>query len=372
MCDHKKQSRLFGLALAAVLAGLTMLGTVQPALAEETVPEASIFDEVALEGNPKNLVLESDSRTWYTLPAIDKLALVTGGTATYYPVDTDGVNNSQPYDLVINNNAVWFTMLSANRIGKLDIATGNVTSYPVPTADSEPTGITFGGGYIWFVQRKGDKLGRLDPANGSIVEYYDWLWDPNTDKNLLNMKGAELEDVVYVNGDVWFTGPKLDRAGAGLYNVANGTWAGSPPPGAGSEPMQMATDSLNNVWVTFRGLNLIGRSALNTLQTWDPFPLPAGTGGPVGLYVREANGLRELWYTRPDANRMGRLTTRPNGTAVSTWETDLPIANAAPWGIAATPTGSAIVATANTAKTVVWNSPFYTFFLRLPLLSKSE
>ena len=30
-------------------------------------------------------------------------------------------------------------------------------------------------------------------------------------------------------------------------------------------PMQIATDSVGNVWVTFSGLNYIGRSALNTL-----------------------------------------------------------------------------------------------------------
>ena len=69
--------------------------------------------------------------------------------------------------------------------------------------------------------------------------------------------------------------------------------------------MQLATDSLGNVWVTFSGLNFIGRSALNTLALWDEFKLPAGTGGPVGLYVREANGFRELWYTRPEGEQRG-------------------------------------------------------------------
>lgn len=370
MFQHKMRTRLLGAAAAALLAGLSVLGAVQGAQAEESAPEASIFTELALEAGPKNIAVESADRTWYTLPSVDKLALVTGGAATYYPVDADGANNSQPYDLVVNGGAVWFTMLAANRIGKLDIATGSVTSYPVPTADSRPTGITFGGGYVWFVEREGDKLGRLDPASGVITEYYDWVWDPDNDKNLLDMKGAELEDVVYVGGNVWFTGPKLYKAGAGLYNVANGTWAGSPI-GDGAAPMQIAADSLGNVWVTFSGFNRIGRSALNTLQTWDPFPLPEGAGGPVGLYIQEANGVRELWYTRPGANRIGRLTTLPNGTTLSTWETTLPAANAAPWGIAAGPNGSAVVAASNAAKVVTWNAPYYSFFLRLPLLQCS-
>jgi streptogramin lyase len=352
-------------AAAACLAVTAMFGSVSVAHAEETAPEAAIIGQVALESNPKNVALEGNNRFWYTLPAVDKLALVTGGNVTYYPVDTDNVNNSQPYDLVVNDGIVWFTMLQSNRIGKLVIATGVVTSYPVPTVNSQPTGITFGGGYVWFVERKGDKLGRLNPANNNITEYQDITNDPNN--NLVNMLGAELEDVIYVAGDVWFTGPKF-KSTVALYRISNGKWVASTG-GEGYAPMQLATDSLSNVWVTFSGINMIGRSALNTLGNWDLFRLPDGTGGPVGLFIRESNGLRDLWYTRPDANRIGRLTTRINGgSAVNTWETVLPTANAAPWGIVVDNNGSAWTATSASPKTVSWNTPYYSFFLRIPLL----
>jgi hypothetical protein len=75
-----------------------------------------------------------------------------------------------------------------------------------------------------------------------------------------------------------------------------------------------------------------------------------------------------LWYTRPDVNRIGRFITRQNGTPLSIWETPLPVSNAAPWGIVANNSGSGIVATSNAAKTITWNSPYYTFFVRMPLL----
>jgi virginiamycin B lyase len=356
-----------GLMMAACLATLTALGVASPAHAEDAAPEVSIFGEVTLEATPKNVYMESDTRIWYTLPTVDKLALVNGGSVTYFPVDDDGTNNSQPYDLVVNGGSVWFTMLASNKIGKLDIASGNVTSYPVPTANSEPTGITFGAGYVWFVERKGDKLGRLDPANGAITEYYDWLYDANVDKNLVDMRGAQLEDVVYAAGNVWFTGPSLRLGGADLYVVATGKWVASPNK-AGAKPMQIATDSVGNIWVTFSGLNYIGRSALNTLAVWDEFRLPVATSGPVGLYVRETNGLRELWYTRPDANQVGRVATRFSGVTVNTWETSLPTASAAPWGIAVNSNGSAWIATSNAAKSITWNTPYYSFSLQLPLL----
>lgn len=361
-----KRGRVAELIAAACLAGVTACGAVLPAHAEDQAPATSTFGQVALEAPPKNVYMESDSRLWYTLPTVDKLALVDNGAVTYYPVDGDAINNSQPYDLVVQDGAVWFTMLAANKIGKLDIASGNVTPYNIPTADSHPTGITFGGGYIWFVERTGDKLGQLDRASGAITEYYDWVYDFDTDKNLVDMKGAQLEDVVYVEGNVWFTGPTLRFGGADLYNVGANKWVAAPK--AGSVPMHLATDTLGNVWVTFSGLNFIGRSALNTLALWDEFKLPVGTGGPVGLYVREANGFRELWYTRPEANSVGRVTTRYTGVTVSTSETPLPTANAAPWGIVVNSSGSAWVATANAAESVSWNTPYYSFTLRLPLL----
>jgi hypothetical protein len=291
--------------------------------------------------------------------------LVTNGGVTYYPVDTDNVANSQPYDLVVNGGAVWFTMFGSNKIGKLTIANSKIDRYNIPTSDTQPTGITAGGGAIWFVERKGDKLGRVNPANGIITEFYDWLDDTNV--NGVNMRGAELEDVVYLNGDVWFVGPKLKSAVA-LYRERSGRWiAATAGPGAGA--MQIAVDSLDNVWVTFRGFNTIGRSAVNTLGNWDFYFLPVGGPGPVGLSLSESMGIVQLWYTRPEANRIGRLLVRSStGVDQATWETRMPNANSSPWGIAADGNGSGWIASTGVAKSITWNAPYYSFFLRMPLL----
>jgi streptogramin lyase len=356
--------QLIGLAVAVTFAGLAALSAAVPAYAEDLAPNASPLGEVVLQSAPKNVYMESNTRLWYTLPAVGKLALVDGGAVSYFDVGS----GSQPYDLVVQDGAVWFTMLAVNKIGKLNIASHVLTTYDIPTANSHPTGITFGGGYVWFVERTGDKLGQLDRASGTIKEYYDWLYDFDTDNNLVDMKGAQLEDVAYIAGNVWFTGPTLRLGGADLYKPGTGKWVASPNNQSGAAPMQIAGDSLGNVWVTFSGLNYIGRSALNTLAVWDPFRLPAGTGGPVGLFIREANNVRELWYTRPERNSVGRVATRYSGVTINTEETPLPTANSAPWGIAVTGDGSAWTATSNAAKTVTWSAPYYSFFLRLPLL----
>jgi hypothetical protein len=87
------------------------------------------------------------------------------------------------------------------------------------------------------------------------------------------------------------------------------------------------------------------------------------------LSLREAKGITELWYTRPDANRVGRLQVRSsNGVDVATWEARMPSANSAPWGIDVDSNGSGWIAPSGVAKSVVWNAPYYPFFLRMPLL----
>jgi streptogramin lyase len=363
--DVARSRRALAACAALVMAACLAMGMALPAQAEDEAVDAAIFGQVNLEAPPQNVYVESTGRVWYTLPSVDKLALVTSGGVTYYPVDTDNITNSRPYDLVVNGGAVWFTLFGSNKIGKLTIANNKIDRYNIPTSDTQPTGITAGGGAIWFVERKGDKLGRVNPANGAIQEFYDWLDDTNV--NGVNMRGAELEDVVYLNGDIWFVGPKL-KSSVALYRERNGKWIASPAgPGAGA--MQIAVDSLDNVWVTFRGFNMIGRSAINTLSNWEPFFLPAGGAGPVGLSLREAKGITELWYTRPESNQVGRLQVRSsNGVDIANWETPMPNANSAPWGIAADSNGSGWIAPTGVAKSIAWNSPYYAFFLRMPLL----
>jgi hypothetical protein len=66
---------------------------------------------------------------------------------------------------------------------------------------------------------------------------------------------------------------------------------------------------------------------------------------------------------------VGRLQVRSsNGVDIATWETRLPNANSAPWGIAADSNGSGWIAPSGIAKSITWNAPYYSFFLRMPLL----
>ena len=68
------------------------------------------------------------------------------------------------------DHAVWFTDPIDNVIGRVTVG-GSLTTYPVPTANSEVAGITVGGdGAIWFTEENASKIGRIT-TSGQISEY---------------------------------------------------------------------------------------------------------------------------------------------------------------------------------------------------------
>lgn len=355
--------RIRGIVFVAFFACVAVFGGHADAQAQEPTAENPVFQQIALESPSQNVAIDSANRIWYTLPAVDKLAIVTpAGVVTYCEnVDGNTANNGQPYDLAIDGNNVWFTLLGANQIGVLDMTTCAVQRFTIPTADSQPTGISIGGGYIWFVERAGDKLGRFNPATQTFTEYYNWVVDA---RNVVDMRDADLEDVAWSASGIWITGPKL-KSSVALYRESENRFIPSAA-GVGAAPMQVIVDSEGNVWVTFSGLGAIGRSAINTLGVWDFYMLPAGQSGPVGLYIRNHNGQRELWYTRPVDNRFGYVLTSFSGARLSVWETSTPAAGSAPWGIAVDASNRAWSASSTAASVVAWNSPFFTTYLYMP------
>jgi streptogramin lyase len=368
---------LTALLLLLTVSALAPSALVSTAQAEDQAVAANPFTVYDLSGNPKNVYVEAASRIWFTLPDNDRIVLLNpAAQAEVAAAAVDAVSTyptgpgTKPYDLVMLNGSVWFTALGTNQIGRLNPATKQVDLFNIPTGASEPTGITAGGGYIWFVERKGDNLGRVDPANGHIDEFTD---KSSGDGNLVDMTGAALEDVAYSSSGPWFAGPTF-KTSVALYRTSDGKFIGSPA-GSGAAVMSVAVDVLDNVWIAASGFNRIGRSGLNTLGFWDWYDLPAPpagstNSGPVGLTIRQANGLRELWYTRPGINHVGRQLTRSDGTRLGIFENELPSGAATPWGIGTDASSNVWVAASTSSKTVEWKSPYFSAFYYLPLVKR--
>jgi virginiamycin B lyase len=72
-------------------------------------------------------------------------------------------------------NAIWFTDARTNSIGNLDIKSGIIKLYDIPTPNSGPMGIVLSpnGNEVWFTEITGNKLGKIDieSSSNAIKEY---------------------------------------------------------------------------------------------------------------------------------------------------------------------------------------------------------
>jgi len=67
---------------------------------------------------------------------------------------------------------LWFTAIVGNAIGRIEMSTGKVTAFPIPTPLSFPVETTADSeGNIWYTHLLMNTIGRLDPKTGSVTEF---------------------------------------------------------------------------------------------------------------------------------------------------------------------------------------------------------
>jgi virginiamycin B lyase len=113
--------------------------------------------------------------------------------------------NSRPHDPAIApDGSLWYTGQAANKLGRLDTATGQFKEFPLKSPDSGPHGLAADrDGNIWFTAISGGYIGKLDPKTGEIAEYRpsgNARIDPHT-------------PVFDHNGILWFTTEQSNLVG---------------------------------------------------------------------------------------------------------------------------------------------------------------
>ncbi len=209
----------------------------------------------------------------------------TSGTVTVYPVLTG--NSAPSYITAGPDGALWFTEQNGNNIGRITTA-GVVTEYPVPTANSrQPEGTASGpDGALWFTEQNGGTT-----YSGRITT----TWCRH----------------------------RVSRAHGAFYSQLRGHrgWAG--------RCAVVYRRSRQQDWAHHRH----GQHHRHTGSSITEYPVPSGlseepydiTNGPDGA----------LWFTEPNGNRIGRITTSGAIT-----EYVVPTANSSPSGITAGPDGA--------------------------------
>ena len=311
--------------------------------------QSNYIVEYPIEVSPLNISVESAGHVWFTAPNSNLIgSLIVTSTTEFrvqkFPVPTAA---SKPYDLVYKNGIVWFTEQAGNRIGKLDVATGAIQEFVIPTANSAPKGIGVAAdGTVWFVESNGNQLGRLDPSNGAFTEF------------LYATPNAQMEDLaIQADGNVWITAPALDRVI--FFRILRGDFL-IVPTGTASKPLGIALDEQNQLWTAIQQPGAVGRYAPGTLALWRWFQSPTPNSKASGITVHTSDTHTSIWYTAPATNQVGIVELTPSASLLSHLESPLPTAGGLPWGIATDDQANVWIAASGTNLIARWSVPYFT------------
>ena len=124
-------------------------------------------DRVAARSAPPEVEREVSDRTVALAPASDR------GGFQEFEMPTAG---SYPAQVALDpvRQVLWVTERDGNNLACFDLHSEDWCStpeYAIPTPDSQPWGLAIdGAGNVWFAESAADKIGRLDAATGAISE----------------------------------------------------------------------------------------------------------------------------------------------------------------------------------------------------------
>jgi virginiamycin B lyase len=161
---------------------------------------------------------------------------------------------SRPHDpLAAADGSIWWTGQFANRLGRVDPASGQMKEFPLEKPRSGPHGLVEDkAGNIWFTANSSTYIGTLDPRSGKVTEYPipQGVRGPHTP--IFDQKGM-----------LFFT---LQSGHVGRLNPETGEMKVSKTPSDNTYPYGIQVNSKGVPWyVDFRG-NRVGSVDPVTLQ----------------------------------------------------------------------------------------------------------
>ena len=253
-----------------------------------------------------------DGNMWFTKGSANQIGRITvprthgrfrgrgGGAIHEITVPTP---NSEPSDIVAGpDGAIWFTEFRASQIGRLDLATGTITEFPIPNTDlffdiftqtfttsTGPRGITVGpDGNLWFAQFNASRIGRITPE-GMITEF-----------PLPAPMSRPVGIALGLDGALWFAeyiGNKIGRIDPATGAI---TEIDVPTPNSGANFIEVGPDGA--LWFTESLANQIGRLDPVT-GTVAEFAISTPGSVPHGI----AASTSDIWFTEIEGEALGRV-----------------------------------------------------------------
>jgi virginiamycin B lyase len=215
---------------------------------------------------------------------------------TAYPALIKGPLNGNSMRADPNGKMVWST--AGTRIVGLNIETKQFVAYDIPhfletKRNPGAYGLDVAGdGRVWFVEREANKIGRLDPATGKIDEFKT----PGVD--VPRRMGADWE------GNLWIgfheTGKlvKFDQKTAQMTTYQ--------PPTENNGAYHVVADAKHKVlWLTEQTADKIARFDPKT-ETWTEFSLPIVESDARRIELDPTNPNR-IWWSGDTSSHLGYI-----------------------------------------------------------------
>ena len=194
-----------------------------------------------------------------------------------------------------NGKFVWST--AGTRVVGLNIASREFAAYEIPTKNPGAYGTDVAGdGRVWFVEREANKIGRLDPATGKIDEFKT----PGVD--VPRRMGTDW------NGDLWVGFHETGKLVKVDHKTGNMTFF--EPPTKGSGAYIARPDARTKViWLTEQTADKIARFDPAT-ETWTEFSLPIVESDARRIELDPTNPNR-IWWSGDTSSHLGYIELTP-------------------------------------------------------------
>jgi streptogramin lyase len=286
---------------------------------------------------------------------------ITNNTFTLHPVEGKTVTDNPVINLAggqliydQKRNSIWFSDARVNALGSLDIKSGEVALYRIPTNNSGIMGIipSPDGKNIWFTEITGNNIGSFDIDSKTIVEFptgdlsgptllaFDnrgELWVTMSYANSVlkvepwllvrGSRASGMSEIKLEKPDTFSPfgiaiAPNRDNTtriylsdhGSSRIIVSNLTselnnytsyWTSPSQAYPASLPSQVVSDKFGNIYFPQHGGNKISMISAETgLMT--EFDIPTGSLATV-VYVAVAPDAAKIWFTEWASNRIAYL-----------------------------------------------------------------
>lgn len=231
------------------------------------------------------------------------------GQVTEYRLPWANPNTASTHELIFNPQGgkyAWVTGQDYDMLAKINIETGSVETYKMPTG-SGPHGVAFNdNGDFWVSLEFAGLVVKIDPANGKILEKIDVSIKIEDSKNHINPAPHAIEFAA--NGKtIWFTGKRTSTVGK---ISENGKVSHYQLPSLGAVPIYLVAGADGSMWGTELATSKILKVTNEGVVS--EYNIPSSSSRPIAII--QAPDKKSFWFSQEASHKVGKIDLQGNIT----------------------------------------------------------